>query len=75
MAIRLATTSSPAEMAWAAYNAAVLRLNGLYVNIATGTGEQVDQKALFALSVKVVHLWAAFRDAIIDDDGGPGAAA
>lgn len=72
MAIRLAATSSPVEIAWAAFDAAALRLNHIYAEIASGRDVASDAKARFELALEVVRLWVVFRDLFAENDGTPG---
>lgn len=73
--MHLAFEQSPVEVAWAAYDAAMIRLHAMYEQAASegdtlaGSGDRREQFA------EVVRLRAEFEALFVADDSGPGGAA
>lgn len=67
--IRLAADNSPEEAAWAAFDAAALRLHAAYrcadPRREDSSGIRAERKEL---AIEAVHLWAEWRDLFLGGD-------
>jgi len=72
--IQLAATSSPVEVAWAAFDAAAIRLNAIYADASTDWDSPAEHRERFELAMETVRLWKAFSDLFLADET-PGSAA
>ncbi|APZ98047.1 hypothetical protein BWQ93_05805 [Sphingopyxis sp. QXT-31] len=73
--IHVAASNSPAEVAWAAFDAAAIRLNRMYAECAPDWDTPEERAARLSLSLEVVRLWNEFRALLVGDDTGPRPAA
>lgn len=71
--IHLAVENSPIDAAWAAFDAAAIRLNRMYAECSPDWDTPAEVEARRQLSIEVVRLWSAFQALFLGDD--PGAAA
>ena len=66
--IHIAASNSPVEIAWAAFDAAAIRLNELYARADGVPDTPAERKARYDLSLEVVRLWNEFRILLVGDD-------
>lgn len=73
--IRLASESSPVEIAWAAFDAAAITLNRMYAEVRPESDTPADREARMALAMEVASRWDEFRRLFVGDDLDPRPAA
>ncbi|KQO13256.1 hypothetical protein [Sphingomonas sp. Leaf242] len=71
--IRLATTTSPVDLAWAAFDAAALRFHYMYRHIDLTTDTPADSAARQRLAGETARLWDEWRKLFLGDDPGDAA--
>lgn len=71
--IRLATVTDPVDLAWAAFDAAALRLHYLYGTIDLITDTPDDRAQRMKLAIEVARLWNEWRKLFLGDVPGDAA--
>ncbi|MGA1800216.1 hypothetical protein VH567_15705 [Sphingomonas sp. 4RDLI-65] len=71
--IRLAATTPPVDLAWAAFDAAALRFQHMYRHIDLATDTPADSAVRQRLAGETARLWDEWRKLFLGDD--PGSAA
>lgn len=74
MAIRLAFEQTPVEAAWAAYDAAAIRLHSMHQQAAFEPDTMAGSADRRELALEVARLWKEF-EALFSGEPGPGEAA
>jgi hypothetical protein len=65
--IRLAAATSPVDLAWAAFDAAALRLNHLYRLVDLTTDTPADRAQRMKLAGETARLWDEWRKLFLSD--------
>ncbi len=68
--IRLAATTAPVDLAWAAFDAAALRLNLVYRTVDLRTDTPTDRAKRMALAIETTRLWNEWRELFLGDEPG-----
>ena len=71
--IRLAATTAPVDLAWAAFDAAALRLNHIYRTVDLLTDTPADRTQRMTLAMEAAQLWNEWRDMFLSDEPGDAA--
>jgi len=71
--MHLAFEQSPVDAAWAAFDAAAIRLNRMYAECSPDWDTPEETTARRELSIEVVRLWNEFRTLLVGQDPRPAA--
>lgn len=73
--IQLAASNSPVDAAWAAYDAAAIRLHVMHQRAAKAPDTMAGLAERRRLAIEVARLWKEFETLFNADDGEPRPAA
>lgn len=68
--IRLAVENSPLEVAFAAFDAANVRLHSMYQTVDPTTDTRSAQQERLEAALETRRLWQKFHDLYVADSGG-----
>jgi len=71
--IRLAAATSSVDLAWAAFDAAALRLNYLYRLVDLTTDTPADRAQRMKLAGETARLWDEWRKLFLGEESGDAA--
>jgi hypothetical protein len=71
--IHLAATTSPIDLAWAAFDVSMLRLHDLYGTVDQRSDTPADRAHRMALAIETNRLWDDWRKLFLGNEAGEAA--